>query len=424
MATFTRQTQIGQGGFGEVWRATRNEDGQVFAMKRLTAASEDALKRFSREVRILSSLSHANIVEVIGRRLTGSEPFYIMPLYRRSLAAELSGIIGDEERIRRVFSRILDGIEYAHSEGVIHRDLKPHNVLMNSDDDVVISDFGLGRRFDADSTRATLTGHGLGTPLYMAPEQISEAQSADERADIYSLGRMLYELYSGPLSIGVQDLSQLPFGIRAIVERCTRTNPAQRYQTVTELKHAWLTIQQVRGTQAEVQEFAGLRVSTGLAPEQARRLLELFNRFAGTGDELHDFFMETSPANVQMMHAQSPEEVEELLRRFSEFTADKGWGFSYTDRIARWCLAVFELLSSSGVRAQLVRCVLIVGVDHNRFFVFDTFFEMLARLRSADDVLAVSILFDQVEPEYLPWSVSSATMARIPTDLRRFFRVG
>lgn len=415
-------SRIGQGGFGEVLRVTREADGQEFAMKRLTSADEQALKRFGREVRILSSLNHANIVSVVGRRLEGQDPFYIMPLYKTSLASELGAIVADEGRIRRVFSRILDGIEYAHSEGVIHRDLKPQNVLMNSDDDVVISDFGLGRRFDASTTRATLAGYGLGTPLYMAPEQVAEAKAADERADIYSLGRMLFELYTGPLSVGVQDTSQLSFGIRTIVERCTKANPAHRYQSIGELKLAWQTIQQVRGTQADLEEFAALRVSTGLKSDQAKRLLELFARFANTGDELHDFMMETAPATIQMMHSESPGVIETLISRFCDFTADKSWGFGYTDRIAKWCEEVFDRISESGVRANLIRCVFVVGVDHNRFFVIDRFYDMLQRTRDADSVIAVSTLFERLGKPYLPRLISSAQMAKVPPELRRFFR--
>ena len=107
---------------------------------------------------------------------------------------------------------------------------------MNSNEDLVISDFGLGRRFNAVTTRATLTGNGLGTPLYMAPEQIHGAKHVDARADIYSIGRILYELYTGELSLAVQDNSILPPPVQVIVAKCTKFAPDERYQTIGEIK--------------------------------------------------------------------------------------------------------------------------------------------------------------------------------------------
>jgi eukaryotic-like serine/threonine-protein kinase len=107
---------------------------------------------------------------------------------------------------------------------------------MNSDDDVVVSDFGLGRFLKAVSTRKTPTGGRMGTEPYAAPEQWTDAKSADERADIFSLGRILYELHTAPLVSARQNTSKIDPAIALVIERCTAEEPKERFQTVTELK--------------------------------------------------------------------------------------------------------------------------------------------------------------------------------------------
>lgn len=139
----------------------------------------------------------------------------------------------------QLFTAILNGMEYAHREGVIHRDLKAANVLLNNDDDVVITDFGIGRIMDAGGDRFTATGARLGSYSYMSPEQSSDTKHVDIRSDIYSLGRMLYELHTERLNTAVQDLGRVPPVIATIIERCTQYRADDRYQSVSELKDAW-----------------------------------------------------------------------------------------------------------------------------------------------------------------------------------------
>ncbi len=147
MATFADMKLISQNGnFGDVWLCQREPDGQQFAKKVLKKSDPDSIEDFAREVRLLRSLSHPNIVQIVTMRLQKPPYWYIMPVYATTLEATLSSLHSDEARINKIFLAILDGMAYAHSEGVIHRDLKPGNILMNSDTDVVISDFGLAAR--------------------------------------------------------------------------------------------------------------------------------------------------------------------------------------------------------------------------------------------------------------------------------------
>ena len=106
--------------------------------------SEFGIQRFEREVRLLSRLNHPNIVKIIASNLVADQKFYVMTLYQCSLTSVIPHLVNDYSRQLLIINSILSGIQYLHSEGVIHRDLKPDNILCNSDTDIVITDFGLG----------------------------------------------------------------------------------------------------------------------------------------------------------------------------------------------------------------------------------------------------------------------------------------
>ena len=159
MAIFKKLKRIGSGGFGAVFTCTKNNKRTLYAFKELQAnADSDAVKRFITEVRILSILDHPNIIKVIGKRLNAAPYFYAMPLYQQSLEDELPSLVGNEDRISLLFDGILDAVEYAHSQGVLHRDLKPLNVLLNMTwiPWYLISDWVV--ILDSESTRRTYTG--------------------------------------------------------------------------------------------------------------------------------------------------------------------------------------------------------------------------------------------------------------------------
>jgi serine/threonine protein kinase len=235
--------KLGSGGFGEVWHCHRVNDGKSFARKILLQTDDaDAVRRFHREVRILAKLDHPHIVRIVDFGLDDDPPWYLMPRYARSLADELPFIRRAPDahaRIASVFLAVLEAVEYAHERNVIHRDLKPQNVLLNSDTDVVVTDFGLGRVLDTNSTRHTITGFGMGSLLYMAPEQMVDAKHADQRSDVYSLGRILAELYGIELSMGDLDVESLPPPVSFLVEKATERDPARRWTNAGDLKRGW-----------------------------------------------------------------------------------------------------------------------------------------------------------------------------------------
>jgi serine/threonine protein kinase len=239
MSRYLNHRKLGDTRYSEVW-ACHDQAGNWFARKLLKAtAPQVVLSRFVQEVRILSKLDHAHIIKVVDAGLDASPSWFVMPLYKSSLSAERAAIAAHPERIEPLFSRVLDAVEYAHREGVIHRDLKLDNILWNSDTELAVADFGIGRLLSATEGRMTDTRIGMGTEMYMAPEQAVDAKRADARSDVFSLGRVLYELHTGQQLTPVQDVSFLMQEVGEVIRKCTLADPAERYQSVGELKDAW-----------------------------------------------------------------------------------------------------------------------------------------------------------------------------------------
>jgi serine/threonine-protein kinase len=204
---YTVVSQLGRGGMGTVYLARDDVSGQEVAVKVLPASlarERDIRERFIQEARALASLDHPNIVPLVTFAQEGEDRFLVMKyLQGESLDTRLRRIrVLPPEHARKILRAVLGALGYAHSRGVIHRDVKPSNVLIEGDLDkehrVFLVDFGIAKK-DADGEDAhklTQTGMLMGTPQYMSPEQIS-GHKVDGRSDIYAAGLVLFEMLAG-----------------------------------------------------------------------------------------------------------------------------------------------------------------------------------------------------------------------------------
>jgi serine/threonine protein kinase len=396
---FKKGRKIGSGGFGEVFEATRRTDEASVAIKVLNdGATEADIARFRKEVRCLQALKHPNIVPVLGVGLKEPPYLYAMPLYRSSVHGRLDHLRGDPECIGKIFGAVLDAVEYAHSQGIIHRDLKPENVLMNGDDDVVVSDFGLGLILDSKTTRLTRTGQQLGTLAFTAPEQIRDARVADERSDIFSLGRLLCELYGGDVS-SVVDVTDVPAPIALIVERATKPRPADRFQSVKELRLAFESATEVllgRSQHESLDALLGrLIAADDVSPAEVRDLTERLAEIVDNPDDVHRALMRLPSAAFGELATTSQGLARRLATSFSDHVRSQGWSFDYTDSIADVSRDLFRATDDYEIRAALLLAVLDVGVDHNRWHVMEVFGELLGECQ--DDAEA-SVFQAALEP--------------------------
>jgi serine/threonine protein kinase len=195
--------QLGMGGMATVYKAydTRLETDvavKVIRTENLSKGVLDrALKRFEREAKVLARLTHPNIVKVTDYGEYQGQPYLVMPYLVGGTLKDKMGHPMPWRTVARLLTPIARALEYAHHEGMIHRDVKPSNILITGSDEPMLTDFGIAKIID-EETIVELTGTNttMGTPEYMAPEQVT-SKYVDQRADIYSLGVVFYEMVTG-----------------------------------------------------------------------------------------------------------------------------------------------------------------------------------------------------------------------------------
>lgn len=226
---YTVEGLLGEGGMASVYRVRHNTLGSFHALKLLKVQSEAIRRRLVTEGQVQASLRHPNVVAVTDVLFVGDQPGLVMELVEGpTLHDWLAEYQPSMEQAESLFRGIVAGVSRAHRAGVLHRDLKPGNVLLDSLDGVIIpkvTDFGLAKVLAEDPTHSqTRSGMPMGTPQYMAPEQIRNARDVDQRADIWALGCILYELVAGRRPFDGPDIIEL-YG----------TIGAGRYTPITEL---------------------------------------------------------------------------------------------------------------------------------------------------------------------------------------------
>jgi serine/threonine protein kinase len=199
---------IGHGGMGVVYKARQPRLDRLVALKLLPqslAADAAFAERFNREARVLARLNHPNIVTVHDFGQSGGF-FYLLMEFVDGVNLRQAMQAGrfTPQQAMMLVPRICEALQFAHDEGILHRDIKPENILLDTKGRVKIADFGIAKLIGEARENLTLTASGLavGTPHYMAPEQLEHPQDVDQRADIYSLGVVFYEMLTGELPIG------------------------------------------------------------------------------------------------------------------------------------------------------------------------------------------------------------------------------
>ena len=239
---------IGRGGMGAVYRARQRSLEREVALKLLPAhlAKEPGFpERFRREARALARLDHPNVVRVHEAGETEGH-YYLVLEYVRGL--NLRQLL-QQRRLEpaealALVPQICSALQYAHDHGIVHRDVKPENILLDADGRVKIADFGLARLSGRGEDTAHLTGtyQVMGTPRYMAPEQVEHTHAVDHRADIYSLGIVFYEMLTGELPMGrfepPSQVVKVDVALDEVVLKTLERMPERRYQQAAEVKTA------------------------------------------------------------------------------------------------------------------------------------------------------------------------------------------
>ncbi len=245
---------IGQGGMGFIFKARQPKLERLVALKILpqTLATDAAFaERFSREGRMLARLNHPNIVTIHDFGQAGGF-FYLLMEYVDGVNLRQAMRTGrfTPAQALEVVPKICDALQFAHNEGILHRDIKPENILLDAKGRVKIADFGIAKLAGDRSADLVLTGQGavLGTPHYMAPEQLEKPSTVDHRADIYSLGVVFYEMLTGELPIGKfqppSQKVQVDVRLDDVVLHALEKEPSRRYQQASQVRTAVDTLSQ------------------------------------------------------------------------------------------------------------------------------------------------------------------------------------
>ena len=259
-SAYTLERELGGGGMSRVFVAEETTLERKVVIKVLPPelAAAVNVERFKREIQLAAKLQHPNIVPVLASGATGRLPYYTMPFVegeslRVRIAREGELPIDDVVKILR---DVLSALAYAHERGIVHRDIKPDNVLLTKYN-AQVTDFGIAEALTASASAGSLLtslGVALGTPAYMAPEQVIADPTADHRADLYSVGAMAYEMLTGnqvfgsrtaqatmaahaierpePLDLKRPSVSPVLSGL---VMRALEKNPADRPQSAAEM---------------------------------------------------------------------------------------------------------------------------------------------------------------------------------------------
>jgi len=251
---------LGEGGMAAVYKAYQlgklNRYVALKVLPPLLAKSPEFAKRFEQEANILAELQHPHIVPVFDFGEDGGYYYLVMPFIEGcTLADLLHGKPLPLSQIRRITIQVAEALDYAHSRGLVHRDVKPSNILVDGSGNCFLSDFGITKILES-AEKLTSTGEVIGTPAYMSPEQ-GRGETLDSRSDIYSLGVVLYEMATGrvpyradtPLAVIIKHMQDplppprsinpfLPLAVEQVILKALAKRKEDRYQTAGEMAQA------------------------------------------------------------------------------------------------------------------------------------------------------------------------------------------
>ena len=244
--------KIAEGGQASIYLAEHEEDGEQIVLKVLYIlgeADQDTLRRFMREYKLISRLQHPNVVRIFERAFSSNFAYIAMEYFpdgdlKKRIKKGLS-----TDKVRGYMRQIVKGIGAAHELGIVHRDIKPGNILFREDDSLAVTDFGLSKALDDSAGSLTRSGSLLGTFYYISPEQIKEAP-ADFRSDLYSVGMVFYQMLTGThpfrrknaseilrahIDAPVPSLPEALSEYQPIIDGLLAKDPDERFQTTQEL---------------------------------------------------------------------------------------------------------------------------------------------------------------------------------------------
>jgi len=428
------ENYIGRGGFADVYRAidkkrTGHNRTPVVAVKVLRdveTVDPEAIRRFQRELRLLEGLAHPNLIPILGQGATAADGiWYAMPLAQGSLVDFLHEFQNKPATILDLMRQICAGLAYVHAAGIIHRDIKPGNILRTEVGGWALADFGLAVEAERQTTALTSTMRaGLGSWWYTAPEQWKNARTANQLSDVYSLGKVLQELVTGESPVN----NEMPAGpFRPIVVHATENRPERRYPNVVEFLAAIeRAVDAPKGQWETAEDTAQRLLERVRLPKPADDDLTELLAWAQALDEDNDQDMVAlsrvlpwvSSWSIRQLWAVDSGAFRRIFERYSEHIAGRSFGFDYCDVLADFSGNAVEQTADPGILRVTVSSLAELGRRHNRWHVRDVLTELLQGIRDPEMVIAAIEGLQAASEDAVSWSVTDFTLRSVPTVLR------
>lgn len=425
---FELGSEIDSGGFAVVYNAqdltaTTEKDAKT-AVKVLQAAhalDRRFVARFERELEIMSGLSHSAVMPLLA---SGTDDrlglWYAMPLARRSLQDDI-GQVTELEEIVGIMRDVCSGLAYIHGEEILHRDLKPSNVLRHKGH-WRIADFGLARDV-AQQGRLTTTFDAFGSHFYTAPEQWTDAKHVDERADIYSAGKIMQALVSGTAPAD----DNVPAGpLRAVILRAVSQDPDRRHRTAEELLGAieGATAPAPSGkweTPGEIAVRLRPRLEGGQDTDALKELMGWADHLnIRDFDQVSEFdwtFSALPRVSIQRWWNANPSAFKHAFRVFAEGLSH-GFDFNRCDALADVTRRVVDAVPDSEILRDAVCGLAQLGHNHNRWHVRDVAVALIQSLRSADEATSALEGLRMAGTQATEWTLGESSVKTLHPTLR------
>jgi serine/threonine protein kinase len=406
---------INEGGFGEVYEAKRIDDDEIVALKTILYPEyDDYYRRFQREIRIMETIDNENVIKILDYNLEMPSPYIVMPLAKCSLAEKVDLLKANEVNTLKIFILACKGIKALHEKGIYHRDIKPANILISQENSILISDLGLGKFEQRDTSTLTESSEYIGTALYMPPEFYSNRGylNGDKRGDIYQLGKTLCSMLTGqnPSSLNIQYTSP---SLQLIISKATADDPSNRYQSVDELITAiYHYLQLLSGSNNPEDMFSyyldelnkRYLEEEDYDQEMVESMLHSLYSTKQSTEIFLDLFdkipLELLKKLAQEMNAIFERIIQEYSRIMEELAEYYTYKYPYAEVIAERMKILHSFTPSIEYKITALKIVLKTSIAANRYAAMSIFNGMLARISNSDEGRATSIFLNEEMEHY------------------------
>lgn len=408
---------IGHGGAGIVYDVQKGV--KHYALKECVDLDEESLKRFSRELRIAKSLNSRNVIKVIDEDIKADSPYFIMEMCDESLKQAVDNGLDLEKKYSFIL-QACDGFVELHNNGIIHRDIKPGNILI-ANGVAKVSDFGLGKFEKRDTTTITTDITTKGTPGFMAPEIVNEGhfKDADVRSDIFSIGVLLYYVFSDGMLPSPINHNSVPIGILPIIKKCMEAEPSNRYQKVEDIISAIQVIMTLDDNYISMKSLVDTQKSMTFSDLSKRAYAILME--SNNITELIENLKTLTIARLESIIHTYPdlgEGISLLIKKIYTDDNEQSWlHYTDVDIIVSACGALIGFTQDLQTKQDLIEVSLSLSVYYNRWDCMKKVIKMTNNLEN-DEISYMTLFIMEHKDKFN--SIQESVNQKFKREIRRF----